>query len=171
MAKSKSYDQAVANARGETVTTTTDAPIVEGGNISLMLSTTTQEELAALVASGDYDVAPNIVNIEEGQTLTGLLEGNGIDAEITDRDTGEVKMVKTWILSSGPMRVSILSSAQLEKKLPPFVGGVVKISRGKDKKFHGGNYTEYLVMGPKRPDGTARNWATRPQLTTGNENK
>lgn len=164
--KPTKFDQAAARARGETTAAEPQAMVVTQ-DVTGMLGPTNPDELQALLASGEYEAAPQLLTVAEGQTVTGLLEGNGPDAEFTDEHTGIVRTVKTWVISRGGLRVSILSSAQLDRKLPPFVGGEVRISRGQDKKHAGGIYTEYLVMGPKRSDGTVRNWATRPQLPVG----
>jgi hypothetical protein len=166
------FDKAVDRARdGESESETVAVQRVVGGDVTGMIvpSDTIMESLSAKVASGEWEAAPQIVSIEKGQTLIAMLEGNGPEAEFSDRDTGIVSTVKTWVLSKNGVRVSILSTAQLDKKLPPFVGGEVSITRGEDKKFSGGIYTEYLVLGPKRADGKARNWATKPQLPAAGE--
>ena len=75
-------------------------------------------------------------------------------------------IVDTWILGApnGGARVSILSAVQLDKKLPPFIGSMVSILRGKDVNTTNGNrVTEYMVSGPKLADGQRRSW-TMPKV-------
>jgi hypothetical protein len=103
--------------------------------------------------------------------IEGILEGHGPVAEFTktDRNTGEVVTteVKTWIiaLNGGAVRLSILSSAQLDRKCIGFVGSHVKIARGKDSRLPNGNMmTEYTVWGPRLKGGAQRRWFDRPAL-------
>lgn len=123
--------------------------------------------LADKIKSGEWEQAPQLFTLKKGQTLIALLEGNGIPAEFVDEDTGVVKLVQTWILSRDGIRVSILSTIQLDKKLPPFLGGLVSITRGEDVRNGVSLYTEYLVAGPRRSDGSTRDWSSRPQLAAG----
>ena len=70
--------------------------------------------------------------------------------------------VNTWIIChpNGSIRMSILSSVQLDKKLKPFIGSLVKIHRGKEVKTGtaGRKVTEYTVCGPKLANGKRRSW-------------
>lgn len=162
----KKYDRAVANARGDEGTelapTEAELAISESPDAELAgaLTTMSQEEVMREISSGDVEAAPMLVSLKIGQTLYGKLEGNGPDAELTDKDTGEVTRVKTWIISlaGGAMRVSILDTVQLAKKLPPFLKDPwVKIHRGADKRSGTRIYTDYLVWGPK--GAKPRDWS------------
>jgi hypothetical protein len=168
MGESK-YDKAVNRARGIeepakpaaptelTLGTVPPGMLVPAGEVA--------GELAALVASGAWEAAPQLFTLPKGSTIRALLEGNGPPAEFTDEETGEIREVKTWILShASGARVSILSSAQLDRKLPAFVGSEVAITRGEDVRKGTTIYTDYLVLGAKRTDGTPRSWSTKPAL-------
>jgi hypothetical protein len=121
----------------------------------------------------DWEAAPMLYTIAEGTYVEGILEGNGVPAEFADKRTGEVKEVQTWILRHPKvnLRISILSSAQLDRKLPPYIGGPVKIFRGPAIKLknNAGEVTDYAVSGPKRADGKPRDWSTRPALPAAGE--
>jgi hypothetical protein len=163
------YDQAVAKSRGQAVNaneSTELAPVGEDVTGMLVDSATFRAELEAKINSGEWEAAPQLLTLKKGQTLIAFLEGNGPEAEFVDEQTGVVKNVKTWILSKNGVRVSILSSIQLDKKCPPFVGGMVSITRGEDIRNGASLYTDYLVAGPKRSDGSPRDWSTRPLLAT-----
>jgi hypothetical protein len=127
-----------------------------------MVQAFTPEDFAQDIASGKYEAAPQLFKLAEGQKIEGILEGNGPVAEFTDGDTGEVSYVKTWIIAdpTGALRVSILSSAQLDRKLNGFIGQKVKIARGKDVNIAGTRkrMTEYMVWGPKLANGQKREW-------------
>ncbi len=157
------YEEAVRRATGGQSEESTSS----GRVTNPMISEFQDGELAEMLSNGEWEFAPQVMSLEEGQKVEGILEGNGPMAEIRDRDTGEVKEVATWIIASkdGTQRVSILSSAQLDKKLPPFIGGLVKIVRGKDIKISNGHRcTEYLVGGPKLANGQRRSWVAKPVL-------
>lgn len=165
------YDKAVARARGvEQKPEPTELTIGSVPTGMLVPAADARAELAAKVAAGEWEAAPQLFTIPKGMTLTALLEGEGPGAEFVDEDTGVVRVVKTWILSRDGARVSILSSVQLDKKLPPFVGGMVSITRGEDVRNGSTLYTDYLVVGPKRADGKPRDWATKPALPAANTN-
>ena len=160
-------DNARARERGELVPasqapTELDVATLPAGMV--VESATVREVLAARIRSGEWEQAPQLLTLKLGQTLIGVLESNGPDAEFVDEATGVVTHVKTWIVSNAGVRVSILSSVQLDKKLPPFMGGEVSITRGQDIRNGTSLYTDYLVMGPKRADGKARDWSARPML-------
>lgn len=170
MSESK-YDKAVTRARDKAAGTDLQPqqpaamPVIVGGDLTGMVvpTDTVLAELGAKVADGSWEAAPQLLTLKEGQTIIAELEGNGPQAEFVDSDTGEVSQNDTWILSKNGIRVSILSSAQLDRKLPPFTGGLVSITRGKDVRNGQRLFTEYLVIGPKRTDGTRRDWATKPR--------
>jgi hypothetical protein len=136
----------------------------------LMFSTPSDEQIQAMLNDPSLEFAPQLKKLAEGELVTGLLEGMGPVVELTrmDRQTKEetTSLVNTWILAgpNGGARVSILSSVQLDKKLPPFIGGIVSILRGKEVNTQNGNrVTEYMVSGPKKANGERRSWV-RPQV-------
>lgn len=162
MAQSDKYNAAVKKATGQapepTPGTSPDAPILSGG-MQAMISSISPEELGQLMNDPGLEFAPQALSLEEGQKVSGILEGEGPMAEVTDPQTKEMRSVPTWVIRShdGNARVSILTSVQLEKKLPPFIGGPVQIMRGKDLKTgNGRRVTDYLVCGPKLKDGKQR---------------
>ncbi len=165
---SSKFDQAVNRARGGAPTGNAEAPSIPM-KAHALVSTISQDEVNAMMNSGEFEFAPQVLSMEEGQMVAGILEGNGPDAEITDPQSGEVRPVPTWIIATpdGSARVSILSSAQLEKKLPPFIGGHVRIVRGKDlKTSNNRRVTDYLVAGPKLPNGKLRNFTHQRVIDT-----
>lgn len=128
------------------------------------------DDIARLMNDSTLEFAPQVKSLEEGEMIQGVLEGRGPSTEFTQKDqfTGQemTREVGTWIIRSpnGSLRMSILSSIQLMRKLPPFIGEFVKIYRGKDLKTNKGfRVTDYLVAGPKRPDGQARSWVVSEQ--------
>lgn len=184
--KSEQYNQAVTRATGNAGAA---AGGVQAGELmkaqppeaAALIKTMTPEEMkqeiATDLASGKFEAAPEILSLKEGQRIEGILEGNGPLAEFTDADTGEVTYVKTWILAddTGAVRVSILSSAQLDRKLNGFIGYKVKIARGKEVNIAGTRkrMTEYAVWGPRLANGKKRQWfdlsnAERMALEQGN---
>lgn len=165
MAESPKYKAAVARATGQapepTPGATTDAPVLSSG-MHAMIGSVSQEEIGQLMNDPTLEFAPQALTLEEGQRVSGILEGEGPMAEVTDPTTKEMRPVRTWVIrsSDGNARVSILTSAQLEKKLPPFIGGPVQILRGKDVKTQSGRrVTDYLVCGPKLKDGKQRTFS------------
>jgi hypothetical protein len=182
MSKSDKYDQAVAKATGSHA----------GGEVGEIVTTPAkgaevivrsfqphelEKEFAKDMNSGGYEAAPQILSLQKGQMVEGILEGNGPVAEFTDEDTGEVSHVNTWVIRdpSGAMRVSILSSAQLDRKCIGFIGHFIKIARGEDVPVKGTKrrMTEYLVWGPKLANGVQRQWfelsnEERAKLAAGN---
>ena len=178
MAESTKFNKAVNRANG------TSGADEGGGNENavvipnasgpaLITKGVTKEEMEALVQSGEYEFAPQNMSLEEGDMIAGILEGNGPDAEFEQKDmtTGIVttKVVQTWIIANadGSQRAGILSTAQLDRKLPPFVGSNIKIIRGKDLKMANGHrVTDYLVAGEKLKNGARRAWASKPVIET-----
>lgn len=133
----------------------TDAPTVIG-NVAALVSNWEPGEMEAIAASGKVEFAPQMMSLEPGQKIQGYLEGEGPGNDFVNEQTGEVRHVKSWIIRSpdGGLRVSILSSAQLDRKLPPYVGGMVGIARDKDiKAGNGFKVGDYKVWGPKLPTG------------------
>jgi len=192
--KSEKYNQAVARATGKEATPGyATGDLVKAPPPDAMKMLTSYDNPADLMqkigdelASGGYEAAPQILSLKEGQMIEGILEGNGPVAEFTNEE-GEVTYVKTWIIAdpSGAVRVSILSSAQLDRKLNGFRAGPVKIARGKDVNIAGTKkrMTEYTVWGPRLANGQKRQWfdlsnqeraaleaANRPQLPAGSSN-
>lgn len=116
--------------------------------------------LAVTYATGG-DIAPQVKSpqvksLKEGEAIQGVLEGRGPSTEFTQKDqfTGQeiTRTVGTWIIRSadGSLRVSILSSVQLDLELPALVGEFVRIYRGKDLRTSEGLLADYLV-GPTSP--------------------
>jgi len=164
---SSKYGKAVAKATGEA----TGAATIPVKNIGDFITKQADQKIVdAIVNDPSLETAPQLYSMEQGDLIEGWLEGNGPDAEFERIGAGgviETNVVKTWIIASMDRRkrISILSSAQLDRKLPPFTGGPIKILRGKDLATNGGQrVTDYLVAGPKMPDGQVRNWATKPAL-------
>jgi hypothetical protein len=156
MANESKYDKAVDHARNKGNGETALAPI---GEVKAMISTFTAEEIAKEAATGAYEFAPQNISLEPGQKISGILEGMGPGNDFVDEDTGVVRHVDSWVIASPDksLRVSILSSAQLDKKLPPFAGGLVHIARQNDIKLAGGHRcADYMVWGPKLAKGESR---------------
>lgn len=142
-----------------------------------MILKPSQEQINALMSNSDFEFAPQVYSIKPGEMIEGFLEGNGPQADFTQIDPmtrAEVtRAVDTWILRhplSG-YRISILSSVQLDKKLPPFAPGrdgvesLVTIFRGEDiKTAKNFKVTNYTVAGPKRADGKLRSWVQAPRV-------
>jgi hypothetical protein len=166
------YQKSVNDARAREAGATTGqdpgddaAMVVLPKEAQSMLLRPTQADINEMMADEEMEFAPQIMKLDEGDMIVGILEGNGPPAEISSTDTAGrpiVNHVNTWIIAhpSGSMRLSILSSVQLEKKLKPFIGGLVKIRRLKDVKTGTGGrrVTEYVVCGPKLPGGQRRSW-------------
>ena len=121
-----------------------------------------QAEVNEDLASGKFEAAPRIFKFLPYSRIEGFLEGHGPMAEFTDTDTGEVTYVKTWIIANHDksVRISILSSAQLDRQLNGFIGSWVKIARGGEVNIAGTRkrMTEYAVWGPRNPGGVPRQW-------------
>ena len=162
-------ETSIAQARArEAGTQEISTPIPKGAES--MITKHTPDGLYAKInedlASGKFEAAPQIFKLEEGMVLEGFLEGHGPEAEFTDAETGEVTTVKTWIIanSNRSARISILSSAQLDRKLNGFIGSFVKIARGREVNIAGTKkrMSEYMVWGPKLPGNQARQWFDVP---------
>lgn len=157
----KAVDRATGNGgNGQT----TDQPMVVG-NAGAMIGEWKPEEMQAIAASGKMEFAPQMMSLEPGQKIEGILEGEGPGNDFENPQTGEVRHVRSWIIRSfdGALRVSILSSAQLDMKVPPFLGGPIGIARDKDLKTSNGfKVGDYKVWGPKLPAGKARVFHTLP---------
>lgn len=118
-----------------------------------MTQTFSVDDLIALARSGEVEVAERIIEIKEGMMIKGQLTGPGVPAEVLDQQSGLPRKVNTWrmTLESG-VRVSFLSSAQLDRMLPEFVGrkGITTIARGGEVKTkRNRNMAEFYVFGPK----------------------
>lgn len=165
----KSYDKTVAAATGGGADDGGGVELVpRTGDAAAMVETVSPDDIARLLAREDIEWAPQVYTMKKYEKVEGFLEGNGPEAEITsvDRATKEVKtsIVKTWIVRSpdGSKRISILSTAQLDRKLPPFIndpGGVI-IVRGEETDTRNGyRVTDYLVGGAKLKGGALRSFA------------
>ena len=159
--KSEKYNQAVSRATGKTVDTgQSTAPI---GNAAAMFSKFEPEQLNEMAKSGKFEFAPQMMTIEPGMKIEGILEGYGAGNLFTNPDTGEQRFVDSWIIAShdGALRVSILSGSQLDTKLPPFLGLPVIIARNAEIKLAGGHRCgDYHVGGPRLANGERRRWGT-----------
>ena len=165
MTTSNKYDAAVKKATGTATEhapgAVLEAPAMTKGAQAMVIKVS-DLDIGALINDPGLEFAPQALTLEEGQMIDGVLEGHGPVAEVTDPTTKEMREVDTWVIRShdGNARVSILTSAQLEKKLPPFIGGPIKIIRGKDLKTGSGRrVTDYLVCGPKLASGKQRSFA------------
>jgi len=170
--KNEQWNKAVAKATGGDVADPgANAPTLSS-SATLVRKEVDKAVVDAIMNDPALEFAPQIYSLEQGDLIEGILEGNGPDAEFEHKDmaTGIVttNTVQTWVIRSldGRQRISILSSAQLDKKLPGFVGGPVKIVRGKDINTNAGRrVTDYLVAGPKLPNGQSRSWSVvKPQV-------
>jgi hypothetical protein len=166
--KSSKFNNAVERATGTNPAGTEIEQVDPTGGIAAMMRPFDAAAMHAKLATGKYEAAPQLVSLKPGQEVTGILEGNGPVAEFTDAATGEITEVKTWIIAdpTGSLRISILSSAQLDRKLNGFIGGEVTIGRGPDVNIGGGKrMTEYMVIGPKLAGGQRRQWFDVPNET------
>lgn len=176
--KSDKFAQAVKKATGQEMTVTgADAGLGELKALEVIplgfgeiAKPFTPDEAAVTMASGKYEWAPRVLQLVEGLLVEGILEGRGEDVEMDQVDpvakTVSTKIVSTWVLRAPRtgLRASFLTAAQLESKLPPFIGVMVKIFVGpmrESKKGH--RYRDYLVGGDKLPDGQQRVFS-RPTL-------
>jgi hypothetical protein len=166
--KSSKYAEAVnRGTHGETQMAVTGAqdPVVLGRAAAMVRKLDKKEQIAEFAAdieSGKFESAPEIYTLVEGDKIEGILEGNGPDAEFEDEDTGKISIVKTWIVASpgGEMRLSILGGAQLDRKLPGFIGSFVKIAHHGQQNIKGTKFrmNVFLVTGEKLPGGKKREW-------------
>lgn len=148
-----------------------DAPMVPlPKGASVMLMKPSQDDIASFMSDDTMEFAPQVHSLEEGECIQGILEGKGPSTTFTQEDPFTkqqvTREVDTWIVASpnGGMRLSILSSVQLDRKLPPCVGAFVRIYRGKDKKtLKGHRVTDYMVSVKKTSDGKPRSWV-RPDV-------
>jgi hypothetical protein len=163
--RARARDAAKSDGTGETALTVQDQAALQTAEEAGMFAT--QHEVAARIAAGELEAAPQLSEkIPYGKTMHAFLEGYGPVAEFTkiDKRTGEVTVdvVNTWILRSlkGNARISILSSAQLDKKCPPFIGKEVYItSLGEIETKSGGRMDNYHVAGEKT-EGRRMEWST-----------
>ena len=148
---------------GESMTVTkNDVAVGKVGSAAAMVGTADPTRLEGMIASDKWEFAPQNVTLDEGQFIEGILEGVGPGNDFTN-DDGQPYHVDSWVITSpdGNMRASILSSAQLDRKLPPFIGAPVYIQRGKDLKMSNGHRcTDYIVGGAKIPGGSKRTFST-----------
>ena len=155
-----------ARSRADAKTEATGSTEIEmPSRARAMILKPTAEQIAEMMNDETLEFAPQVHSMEEGELIEGILEGKGPSTTFTQKDPATsqevTRVVDTWLIASpnGSLRISILSSVQLDKKLPPFVGGYVKIFRGKEvKTTKGFRVTDYLVSGPRRADGRPRSW-------------
>jgi len=180
--KSQKFAAAVTKATGQAMTVRQD-------DVQTLVVLPSKEEIAAKIpvgfgdlmtpfdnnelmldlAKGEMEWAPAVLPLIEGTIIGGYLEGRGGNVDMDEIDpvtkTVITKRVGTWIVRHPRtgLRASFLTAAQLEEKLPPFVGGLVKIYVGgmlESKK--GRRYRDFRVGGPKLPDGAVRTFARKP---------
>jgi hypothetical protein len=169
--KSSKFAAAVGRATGEEMTVTKDDPaatpqLIPSQEFGGIVQSYTPADVMADMSGGEMEFAPRVLELKEGMLIVGVLEGRGGNVELEEVDrvakTVKIKQVPTWIvrdIKSG-QRASFLTAAQLEDKLPPFIGGVVKIYVGgmvESKK--GRHYRDFLVGGPKLEGGASRSFA------------
>lgn len=153
-----------ATGRGAAVTVDTGKHAGPIGNAGAMFSQWDEKELNDMSMSGKYEFAPQMMDLKVGMKIEGILEGYGPGNDFED-DDGEVRHVNSWIIASpdGTLRASILSSTQLDSKLPPFIGLPVIIARKEDIKLaHGHRCGDYHVGGPRLKSGEPRRWGKIP---------
>lgn len=168
---------AVANATGGDSMTVTRDDVGElslpKGAEAMLTRDMTKADLNAFLNDSESEFAPQILSLEPGMKIEGILEGYGKPTEFTTKDqqTGNevTRTVNTFIIKAlhGNMRVSILSSVQLDAKLPPFIGDRVSIARGPDVKSRSNaafRIADYVVKGPP-VNGKERSkmWASQAQ--------
>lgn len=103
---------------------------------------------------GDWDVAAENMELEEGQQVQGVFLGWGRPAKFERVVQGvvEVNEVKTWKIKNQKTGVtgSFLSSTQLDQKLEGREGHYVVVARGPAKDIGGGKrMAQYLVKSRK----------------------
>lgn len=170
MTTTNKYDTAVRNARakdaGAPAAGESNAPLVPmPAGATAMLLRPSEADVAAIMNDSSLEFAPQVHSLEEGELIVGILEGRGPSTTFTQEDPYTkqpvTREVSTWIIAApnGGLRLSILSSVQLERKLPPCVGALVKIFRGKEKKTQKGfRVTDYMVAVERQANGKARSW-------------
>lgn len=159
MGKPNKFDDAVnaerAKSRGEVVNTPTteehNQSLTVTSDVASQIRKVSKEDIAREfeddLRRGDFEIAPQLYSLRAGEVIEGDLE-EGPLAEFVDERTTEKRLTRTWIITMrNRARVSILSSAQLDRKVPSFVGGFVKICRGEDVRAGRNIMTEYLVGG------------------------
>jgi len=130
----------------------TEASVALTGVDPMAVMSITPAQVAANLASGKWKAQPQIMKLKRNVPVLAFLEGPGPDAELNDPREGK-KLVGTWILRSldNPgVRVSILTAAQLDKKLPGYVGdpeGVCITRLEEHDTASGGRVTDYVVCG------------------------
>lgn len=174
--KSQKYAAAVAKATGRELTVNHDhqgvgelaVPTEIPSGYGAIITLPAADQIGKDLASGELEWAPRVLTLATGMLIEGILEGRGGDVEMEEVEgVGAVRQVKiklvgTWVIrdpKSG-LRASFLSARQLEDKLPPFVGGYVKIYVGEMKESRKGTrYRDFLVGGPRLPGGDTRSFA------------
>lgn len=116
-----------------------------------------KDEHALASAMADVELAPQFLVMESGDMLEGILAGAG-EVESTDDETGQPKMLKTWIVrhASGVL-VEFLSAHELSRALTPrsplgktpdkypWDSVLVRIFRGPDERVGKRMVTRYVV--------------------------
>jgi len=157
-ARAKDAGQPAADQEGSA------APLVPmPKGVGAMLLKPSQDDIAKLMNDETLEFAPQVHRLEEGEMITGLLEGRGPSTTFSQEDPFSKQVVTrevdTWIIAMGGVRMSILSSVQLDRKLPPCIGEVVHIFRGKEQRTNKGfRVTDYMVAVKKKTNGQPRSW-------------
>jgi hypothetical protein len=168
--KSSKYANAVNRATGQELETRNAtqpaAALVVPAGLQGMVSAFTPDQVLVDMSKGDMEWAPFAIQMQEGMLLIGILEGRGGNVEIeeVDRVAGivNIKQIATWVIRDPKtgVRGSFLTAAQLEDKLPPFVGGLIKIYVGamlESRKGH--RYRDFRVAGERLGNGQTRTFA------------
>lgn len=149
-----------------------DAPLMPmPKGAQAMLLKPSADDIAKIMGDDSMEFAPQVHRLEEGEMIQGVLEGRGPSTTFSQEDpfTKQVvtREVDTWIIANGGLRMSILSSVQLDRKLPPCIGAYVQIFRGKEQRTNKGfRVTDYMVAVKKKSDGQARSWI-QPNIIEG----
>jgi hypothetical protein len=156
------HAEIVNKATGRAATVDTGKEVKAIGNAGAMFSEFKESDLNEMALSGKYEFAPQLMELKVGQKIEGILEGYGPGSDFED-DDGDVRHVHSWIIMSpdGTLRASILSSKQLDTKMPPFIGMPVVVARKEDIKLAQGHRCgDYHVGGPRLKGGETRRWGT-----------
>lgn len=110
-------------------------------------STFVQQANANLIArAAKGQMQPNVVTLEVGQSLEGILVGPGAPVETHDKITGEEKSIPSFVFENDVgVRVALMASYQLAKQLPDLIGRRVLIIRGETKRSGAKQINQYIV--------------------------
>lgn len=115
-------------------------------------------DFAAIVKQG-FEIAPIVLKIEPGKWIVGKLLGKGEPIITKERykeknpATGEIvdveipKSLPTWLLEHSGVKGLIISSYQLDRDMPPFIGRRVQIYRLANEQVGARQVARYVVAG------------------------